>query len=95
MPLTYPPTYLTCQPFYYRYIRIQEHGLSDRENRLIYAKKPACTVMGGSFGSVNMVDFHPVCLVLLYGMILAFLLLGVEILVHRKQMKIRNQAAVE
>nr|WCF43333.1 ionotropic receptor IR75q.1 [Spodoptera frugiperda] len=77
------------------YIRIQEHGLSDRENRLIYAKKPACTVMGGSFGSVNMVDFHPVCLVLLYGMILAFLLLGVEILVHRKQMKIRNQAVVE
>ncbi|CAH0701263.1 unnamed protein product [Spodoptera exigua] len=77
------------------YIRIQEHGLSDRENRLIYAKKPACTVMGGSFDSVNMVDFYPVCLILLYGMILAFLLLGVEIFVHRKQMKIRNQLRVE
>ncbi|KAH9633443.1 hypothetical protein HF086_004157 [Spodoptera exigua] len=78
-----------------RYIRIQEHGLSDRENRLIYAKKPACTVMGGSFDSVNMVDFYPVCLILLYGMILAFLLLGIEIFVHRKQMKIRNQLQVE
>nr|ULA45346.1 chemosensory ionotropic receptor IR75q.1 [Agrotis segetum] len=69
------------------YIRIQEHGLTDRENRLIYAKKPVCSVMGGSFDSVNMVDFYPVCLMLLYGMILAFILLGVEILVHRRQQK--------
>uniref|UniRef100_A0AAU6NDS6 IR75q.1 n=1 Tax=Mythimna loreyi TaxID=667449 RepID=A0AAU6NDS6_9NEOP len=76
------------------YLRIQEHGLSDRENRLIYAKKPVCSVMGGSFGSVNMVDFYPVCLLLLYGMILAFVLLGVEILVHRWQKRGSNQSEI-
>lgn len=70
---------------YYRYIRLQEHGLNDRANRLIYAKKPVCSVMGSSFGSVNMVDFYPVLLMLLYGMILAFALLVVEIFVHRRQ----------
>ncbi|PZC86346.1 hypothetical protein B5X24_HaOG200843 [Helicoverpa armigera] len=73
------------------YIRIQEHGLTDRENRLAYAKKPVCSVMGSSFDSVNMVDFYPVCLMLLYGMILAFVLLVIEILAHRHQMKKHNQ----
>ena len=68
-------------------MRIQEHGLTDRANRLIYAKKPVCSVMGGSFESVTMVDFYPVCLLLLYGMILAFFFLGVEILTHRCQQK--------
>lgn len=71
--------------FYYRLFRIQEHGLSDRENRLIYARKPACIARGGSFGSVNMVDFYPVVLMLLYGVVLAFALLFIEILHHRKQ----------
>uniref|UniRef100_A0A2A4IZW1 Uncharacterized protein n=1 Tax=Heliothis virescens TaxID=7102 RepID=A0A2A4IZW1_HELVI len=73
------------------YIRIQEHGLTDRETRLIYAKKPVCSVMGSSFDSVNMVDFYPVCLMLLYGMIMAFVLLGIEIWVHRRQTRKRNQ----
>ncbi|XP_063896895.1 uncharacterized protein LOC135118514 [Helicoverpa armigera] len=73
------------------YIRIQEHGLTDRENRLAYAKKPVCSVMGSSFDSVNMVDFYPVCLMLLYGMILAFVLLVIEILAHRHQMRKHNQ----
>nr|ARB05667.1 ionization receptor 75q1 [Mythimna separata] len=76
------------------YIRIQEHGLSDRENRLIYAKKPVCSVMGGSFDSVNMVDFYPVCLLLLYGKILAFVLLGLEILVHRLQKRRSNEIEI-
>ncbi|CAH0579066.1 unnamed protein product [Chrysodeixis includens] len=68
-------------------MRIQEHGLSDRENNLIYAKKPVCTSMGGSFGSVNMVDFYPVLLMLLYGMIFALALLAAEIFVHRRKQK--------
>ncbi|KAL0892971.1 hypothetical protein ABMA27_014640 [Loxostege sticticalis] len=84
-------TYITCRKnspfkeiFKIGLFRIQEHGLSDRENRLIYARKPACQARGGSFGSVNMVDFHPVLLMYLYGIILAFFLLFVEILAHRK-----------
>lgn len=66
------------------FIRVEEHGLSDRMNRKIFTKKPSCSVTGGNFGSVNMVDFYPVLLMLLYGMILAFVLLVLEILVHRK-----------
>ncbi|XP_030036413.2 glutamate receptor ionotropic, delta-1-like [Manduca sexta] len=66
--------------------RVNEHGLGDRENQLVYAKKPACTARGGNFGSVNMIDFYPVLLLLLYGMITAFLLLFLEIFIHQKQM---------
>ncbi|XP_060802880.1 ionotropic receptor 75a-like [Amyelois transitella] len=91
-------TYITCrknspyrETFKIGLFRIQEHGLSDRENRLIYARKPACIARGGSFGSVNMVDFHPVVLMLLYGMALAFTLLLLEILVHKKQQQYWNR----
>ncbi|CAH0397940.1 unnamed protein product [Chilo suppressalis] len=84
-------TYITCRKhspykemFKIGLFRIKEHGLSDREDRLIYARKPACHARGGSFGSVNMVDFHPVLVMYLYGIMLAFLLLAIEILAHRK-----------
>nr|WQS23402.1 ionotropic receptor 19 [Diaphania glauculalis] len=86
-------TYITCRKnsaykeiFKNGLFRIKEHGLSDRENRLIYARKPACQARGGSFGSVNMVDFHPVLLMYLYGILLAFALLAIEVLVHRKNL---------
>ncbi|XP_075973045.1 uncharacterized protein LOC142974531 [Anticarsia gemmatalis] len=65
--------------------RVEEHGLSDRNNRKIFDKKPLCTVTSGNFGSVNMLDFYPVLLVLLYGMMLAVALLILEILVNRRQ----------
>lgn len=63
--------------------RIKEHGLCDRMNRIFYVVKLFCNFKGGSFGSVNMVDFHPVLLWLVYGMTLAFLLLGVENVMYR------------
>ncbi|KAM3964362.1 ionotropic receptor 75a-like [Aphomia sociella] len=85
-------TYLTCRKnsayreiFKVGLFRIQETGMSNRENRLIYSRKPACIARGGTFDSVNMVDFYPVVLLLTYGMMLAFALLVIEILVHRKQ----------
>nr|BAR64803.1 ionotropic receptor [Ostrinia furnacalis] len=84
-------TYITCRKnspykeiFKIGLFRIQEHGLSDRENRLIYARKPPCQARGGSFGSVNMVDFHPILLMYLYGILLAFFFFFVEILAHKK-----------
>nr|QRF71029.1 ionotropic receptor [Semiothisa cinerearia] len=64
--------------------RILEHGISDRVNRLIYTRKPSCNSRSGSFGSVNMTDFHPVLLCLLYGIITSLLLLVIEILVYKR-----------
>ncbi|KAI8435463.1 hypothetical protein MSG28_003766 [Choristoneura fumiferana] len=56
-------------------LRIQEHGLATRVNHLIYVKKPVCAVRGGRFVSVSIVDFYPSLLVLLYGLVLAVVLL--------------------
>ncbi|XP_046959693.1 ionotropic receptor 75a-like [Vanessa cardui] len=64
--------------------RNQEHGLNSRANLLIYAKKPACIVHGGTFDSVNMTDFYPALLMLAYGMILAVILLLLEMFHWRK-----------
>ncbi|XP_062529325.1 uncharacterized protein LOC101739820 [Bombyx mori] len=68
--------------------KLQEHGITDRENRLLFARKPVCIVRGGNVGSVNMVDVYPVILMFLYGLFLAFLILLVEIVVHRKLSKV-------
>ncbi|VVC86477.1 unnamed protein product, partial [Leptidea sinapis] len=58
----------------------QEHGFNDRENRLIYGKKPSCAFTGSSFDSVNMIDFYPVLLLFTYGFILAIMILFLELL---------------
>ncbi|XP_064292313.1 ionotropic receptor 75a-like [Plodia interpunctella] len=91
-------TYLTCRKntpykemFKVGMFRIQEHGLSDRANNLIYTRKPPCTSAGGSFASVNMVDFYPVLLMFMYGIALAISFLLLEILVHRRQMQYRTK----
>ncbi|XP_038212065.1 ionotropic receptor 75a-like [Zerene cesonia] len=60
-------------------MRNQEHGLNDRENRLVYAKKPMCAFRGSSFDSVNMIDFYPALLLLAYGTILSVLSLFFEV----------------
>ncbi|XP_063369323.1 ionotropic receptor 75a-like [Cydia amplana] len=65
-------------------LRNAEFGLNDRTNRIMYSKKPVCSVRGGSFVSVSLVDCYPILLLLLYGMILGVVLLLVEILHHRK-----------
>ncbi|KAL4712321.1 hypothetical protein ACJJTC_004083 [Scirpophaga incertulas] len=66
------------------FYRIKEHGLCDREYRLIFASKPKCLSRGGNFISVSMIDFYPVLLMYLYGIILAFFLLFVEIVIYKK-----------
>ncbi|XP_061723269.1 ionotropic receptor 75a-like isoform X1 [Cydia pomonella] len=65
-------------------LRNAEFGLNDRTNRIMFSKKPVCSVRGGSFVSVSLVDCYPILLLLLYGMILGVMLLLVEILYYRK-----------
>ncbi|OWR42528.1 putative ionotropic receptor IR75q2, partial [Danaus plexippus plexippus] len=72
-------------------LRNQEHGLNDRVNRLIYSRKPVCSVHGGTFGSVNMTDFYPALLMLVYGMIASLLLLAIECLASQHLCHIRNR----
>ncbi|CAF4834369.1 unnamed protein product [Pieris macdunnoughi] len=74
-------------------IRNQEHGLNDRVNRLIYTKKPACAFRGSSFDSVNMIDFYPALLLLLYGMMCAILSLLLEFFYHKRVMRISKNCA--
>ncbi|XP_060802728.1 ionotropic receptor 75a [Amyelois transitella] len=64
--------------------RSVEHGLIDRINRIIFSKKPQCTNRGGQFISVNILDFYPILLMLLYGMVLSILILLIELVVHHK-----------
>ncbi|XP_063541981.1 ionotropic receptor 75a-like [Cydia strobilella] len=70
-------------------LRNAEFGLNDRTNRIMFSKKPVCSVRGGSFVSVSLVDCYPILLLLLYGMILGVMLLLVEILHHRKILNTR------
>ncbi|XP_045772160.1 uncharacterized protein LOC123872073 [Maniola jurtina] len=79
--------WLTCKknsPFKEIYkiglTRNHEHGLIDRVNRMIFTKKPPCIAHGGVFDSVTITDFYPALLILIYGMILAVVLMIVEIL---------------
>ncbi|CAK1547131.1 unnamed protein product [Leptosia nina] len=47
--------------------RLQEHGLQQRENRLLYEKRPKCLGRQENFVSVSMVDCYPALLILSYG----------------------------
>nr|XP_021203484.2 ionotropic receptor 75a [Bombyx mori] len=58
--------------------RIQEHGLQNRENRLLYEKRPKCSGRESNFVSVSMVDCYPALLVLSYGIIIAIALVIME-----------------
>ncbi|CAF4834383.1 unnamed protein product [Pieris macdunnoughi] len=65
--------------------RLQEHGLQQRENRLLYEKRPKCLSRQDNFVSVSMVDCYPALLILSYGSLLALTLLIFEILYEKKK----------
>lgn len=64
-------------------MRINEHGLQDRENSRLYTRKPKCSGGGGHFVTASLVDTRPAMLVLVYGFVIAAILLAMEILVKR------------
>ncbi|XP_060528319.1 uncharacterized protein LOC132703210 [Cylas formicarius] len=61
---------------------LQETGIQERENILIYTKKPACTSKSSTFFSVGIVDCYFVATVLAVGLIASSVILIFEILVH-------------
>ena len=64
-------------------MRINEHGLQERENSRLYTKRPQCAGSGGHFVTASLVDTSPAMLVLVWGFAFAALLLFIEIAVHR------------
>lgn len=63
-------------------MRINEHGLQERENARLYTRKPKCSG-GGHFVTASLVDTGPAMLVLVYGYGIALILLFSEIFVKR------------
>ncbi|XP_031619955.1 ionotropic receptor 75a-like [Contarinia nasturtii] len=59
-------------------MRMHEHGITERENTRMYTKKPRCTGTGGNFITASLVDTKPALLVLLWGYLMALMVLGVE-----------------
>lgn len=64
-------------------MRINEHGLQERENSRLYTRKPKCSGGGGHFVTASLVDTGPAMLVLVYGYAIAAILLFSEILVKK------------
>nr|AMM70654.1 ionotropic receptor 75q2 [Heliconius melpomene rosina] len=64
--------------------RLQEHGLQQRENHLLYEKRPKCSGRQANFISVSMVDCYPALLILTYGALLAAMVGVIEILYYRR-----------
>lgn len=58
--------------------RIREHGIQERENDLLYTKKPKCHGNGANFVTVGLVDIRPALLALLWGYLFTILLLILE-----------------
>lgn len=62
--------------------RLREHGIQARENSLLYTKKPTCHGRGGSFLSIGLADVTPAFQFLLWGFLISFILLVLEILAN-------------
>ncbi|CAG5031578.1 unnamed protein product [Parnassius apollo] len=63
--------------------RIHEHGLQNRQNRLLYEHKPRCSGREANFVSVSMVDCYPALLALSYGTVIAMVVLMMEFLYNK------------
>ncbi|KAG4076272.1 hypothetical protein HA402_014821 [Bradysia odoriphaga] len=64
-------------------MRINEHGLKQRENLRHYFRKPKCTSGGSSFRSASLIDTGPTLLILLYGFAVTLSVFVLELIVAR------------
>lgn len=72
-------------------MRINEHGLQERENSRLYTRKPKCSGGGGHFVTASLVDTGPAMLVLVYGYVFAIILLISEVLVKRLSVAFKSK----
>ncbi|XP_055837082.1 glutamate receptor ionotropic, delta-2-like isoform X2 [Episyrphus balteatus] len=71
-------------------MRIHEHGLQERENAMLYTKKPKCTGGGGKFITASLVDTKPAILTLIWGFLLSLLAMFLEIFLYRQIRRCKN-----
>lgn len=74
-----------------RLMRIDEHGLSNRENIRMYTRKPRCIGHAGNFVTASLVDTKPALMVLLWGYLITFVMIVVEFLAKYLQNKRQNR----
>lgn len=74
-----------------RLMRIDEHGLSNRENIRMYTRKPRCIGHAGNFVTASLVDTKPALMVLLWGYLITFVMIVIEFLAKYLQNKRQNQ----
>lgn len=71
-------------------LKLNENGLQERENSILYTKKPLCNGNGGNFISVGMVDIEPALLIIAWGSAFAILFLVLEGVYHKLENYIRR-----
>lgn len=64
-------------------MRIDEHGLTDRENTRMYTKKPRCIGHNGNFITASLVDTKPALLILIWGYFAAFVTFLTELIIKK------------
>lgn len=64
-------------------MRIQEHGLQQRENLRFFPTKPKCVGGGSNFVSASLIDTGPAILIFLWGMLVTVVVLGCEFIFSR------------
>lgn len=72
-------------------MRINEHGLQDRENSRLYTRKPKCSGSGGHFVTASLVDTGPAMLILVYGFAIATVVFVSEVLTNRFSMILKSK----
>nr|WJJ63351.1 ionotropic receptor 75s [Pachyrhinus yasumatsui] len=63
---------------------LRENGIQQRENYLIYTRKPYCTSKSSTFFSVGMVDCYPAVAILAGGMVVSAAVFILEIYLHNR-----------
>lgn len=76
---------------YFRFRLLQENGIQQRENNLIYTRKPACTSKSSTFFSVGIVDCYPAAAILAGGMLAALVVFLQELYVYCNFCPIRQR----
>jgi hypothetical protein len=71
-------------------MRLQEHGIQDRENSKLYTKKPKCHSGGAKFISVSLIDTRFAFLIYIYGVCSAGIALLIEKCILRLKFKACN-----
>lgn len=64
-------------------LKINEHGISDREKWRVYTKIPVCSSSANQFGSVGLIDCYMALLILCYGIGASLILFAIENFISR------------